>query len=295
MTVPFHAAAMVDWSAAAVPRTGPDSVWIAVARVGGAGLERLDNPPVRAGALELVEDLARAEAAAGRRLLVGFDFPFGYPAGATRAMTGAADWRALWALLAERIEDGRDNANNRFAVAETLNRRAWDGRGPFWGRPPRPDRPALPTRKPAGYGARYPAERRAVERRVPRAQPVWKLYTTGSVGGQALVGLAALERLRRALGPLVEIWPFETGWGVGRAPIVIAEIYPSLTPPDPREPVKDAGQVRAVAERLAALIAAGAAETLFGPPSDLGAEASAAALAEEAWILGVGAEALWRP
>lgn len=284
----FDAALMVDWSAAAVPRLGADSIWLALHRASAADPERLENVATRDAAIALTEQIARAEASAGRRLLIGFDFPFGYAEGAAAAMTGAGDWRAVWRLLAERIVDGPKNANNRFEVAEALNRDVWDGAGPFWGRPPKPVRAALPTTKPSGYGARYPAERRAVERRVRRAQPAWKLFTTGSVGGQVLVGLAALERLRRALGDLAEIWPFETGWSGGSARVVIAEIYPSLLAPDPRETVKDAGQVRAVAAALAARFSAGRGAALFQPPADLCAAEAAAALREEAWILGVG-------
>ncbi|MEO1330020.1 MAG: cobalamin biosynthesis protein CbiG [Pseudomonadota bacterium] len=292
--VGFDAVVMVDWSSAAVPRLGADSIWLALARVGAGSLDRLENIPTRAAAIDAVEGIARAEAAAGRRVLIGFDFPFGYSAGTAAALTGHADWRAVWALLHERIEDGPDNANNRFEVAAALNRTVWDGEGPFWGRPPRPDRRGLPTRKPAGYGERYPPERRAVERRVPKAQPGWKLFTTGSVGGQVLVGLAALERLRRRLGDLAAVWPFETGWECGVRPATLAEIYPSLLAPDPREAVKDAGQVRAVAETLARLAARGRLAPLFGRPEALTEAEERAALAEEAWILGVGWETALR-
>lgn len=283
---------MVDWSAAAVPRTGADSIWWALHRVGAPSPERLENPATREAAMAALAELFAAEAAAGRRVLAGFDFPFGYPQGAAAAMAGAPSWAALWAAWADGLSDAADNANDRFAFAEALNARVWDGAGPFWGRPPKPDRPALPARKPSGYGARYPAERRAVEARVPRAQPCWKLFTTGSVGGQALLGIARLERLRRLLGPRAQVWPFETGWSAGAAPILLAEIYPSLLPPDPREPVKDAGQVRAVAARLAALGAAGRLDPLFARPPDL--DDDRAALREEAWILGVGREPLLR-
>ena len=39
----FDAFVMVDWSAATVPRTGRDSIWICWSNKGG---ERLENPPV---------------------------------------------------------------------------------------------------------------------------------------------------------------------------------------------------------------------------------------------------------
>ena len=39
--------------------------------------------------------------AENKRVFAGFDFPFGYPAGATEAIAGSADWRALWSYFAE--------------------------------------------------------------------------------------------------------------------------------------------------------------------------------------------------
>lgn len=306
---PFDTVIMVDWSAAATPKSGVDSVWWALHRRGAAAPERLENPKTRAEAVDALEAALVAELGAGRRSLVGFDFPFGYPQGsaeaflrgegATAASRTAPAWAALWRLIAGRIHDGPQNANNRFEVAAWLNRTAFDGRGPFWGRPPRQEWDGLPQKKPDGYGARYPAERRAVERLVRSTQPVWKLFTTGSVGGQTLMGLAALERLRHraALAGQVAVWPFETGWRSGRAPIVFAEIYPSLLPPDPREAIKDAGQVRAVAARLAERARENALTPLFeGPNAGEGAVAGeealdpcvcAVAATEEAWILGV--------
>ena len=71
-------------------------------------------------------------------------------------------------------------------------------------------------------------------------QEVWKLSGVGSVGGQALLGIAALEGLRcRAVA---EVWPFQT-LDEGRAH-VLAEMYPSLIEPEPGSEVKDARQVR---------------------------------------------------
>ena len=38
-------------------------------------------------------------------MLIGFDFPFGYPRGFARALTGRADPFAVWTYLAGQIED----------------------------------------------------------------------------------------------------------------------------------------------------------------------------------------------
>ena len=77
---------------------------------------------------------------------------------------------------------------------------------------------------------------------------MWKIFYPGSVGGQALTGIAALEGLRHRNDVDVQIWPFEM-LGEGGSH-VLAEIYPSLIEPCPGEEVLDARQVKAVAVAL---------------------------------------------
>ncbi len=233
----------VDWSASNVPKQGADSIWIACSGWGGAPV--LENPATRAEAAARISALLQQASAAGRRLLCGFDFPFGYPAGTASALTGQDDWQPLWARIAAVIDEGARNANNRYEAAAVLNR-AFAGDGPFWGNGLKRDIPGLPRRKPAGWDDALPPNARHAETVVPRAQEVWKLNGIGSVGGQALTGIAMLEHLRHALG--AEIWPFQT-LGPGTTH-VLAEIYPSLLDADPSETVLDAGQVRAVVRAL---------------------------------------------
>jgi molybdopterin molybdotransferase len=127
----------------------------------------------------------------------------------------------------------------------------------------------------------------------------WQLAYAGSVGSQALTGIAALERLRRhpALEGGVAVWPFEAAFRVPDAPVVLAEIYPSLLAEAVAaapEAVKDAAQVRVVAEAYARLDAEGALAALFAGPADLESTELEVAAREEAWILGVGHEAALR-
>ena len=246
----FDGYAAVDWSANGRPKRGSDSIWLAVRGWGGFG--EPENPATRAAAVLRIEGLLQRATDAGRRLLLGFDFPFGYPAGTARMLTGRDGWEAVWARIAELVEEGPDNANNRFDAAAALNA-AFPGEGPFWGNGLKRDIAGLPRRKPAGWGEKLPPNRRHAESMVRRAQEVWKLVGAGSVGGQALTGIAALEGLRRRTGAAV--WPFET-LGEGRAH-VLAEIYPSLIEPAPGSEVKDARQVRAVAGALQRLDEAG--------------------------------------
>lgn len=290
----FDAYIMVDWSAAAVPRSGADSIWYAEYRREGRGLVRraLANPRTRgAASAELAERLARL-AKDGRRVLVGFDFPLGYPSGAARALgLDGAPWAGTWRMLADRIEDAETNANNRFELAASLNRRLSGADFPFWGRPARRSLPGLSPRRPRAHRPDEPAERRLCERRVPRAQPVWKLAYAGSVGSQALTGIPRVWEIRhdQRIADVARIWPFETGLGHDpQARIALAEVYPSLFAADRIDGLpRDAGQVTATARALAALDSHGRLAKLFAGDPALTAAERRAVEAEEAWILGV--------
>jgi hypothetical protein len=283
MTTRFDAYLVVDWSAAAVPRQGRDSIWFALVR--GRRVVATGNPATRAQAETALALLLAAERRAGRRVLVGFDFPFGYVEGFA-ARLGHHDWRGVWGEIASLLEDRADNANNRFAVGAALNARVSGRPFPFWGCPSGRQCATLAMTRPP-----YPdgdlAERRFIERRVSGPQPIWKLAGIGSVGGQALTGIPVVARLRERF-PDSRIWPFETGLGAdaGAAPLVFAEVYPSLVRPEPVEP-KDKGQVRALARHFAALDAAGALGPLFAGDPALSPEERRAVEREEAWILGV--------
>jgi len=131
----FDTVVVVDWSAASTlaPVTpAPNAIWIGVTRDGEPA------EPVycrgRAEAESAVSDLFRAEAADGRRVLAGFDFPFAYPAGFSRKVAGTDDPLRMWSWLGARVKDNARNANNRFDVAEKINRQ-FRAPGPFWGRP----------------------------------------------------------------------------------------------------------------------------------------------------------------
>jgi molybdopterin molybdotransferase len=273
----FDTFVVVDWSARATPSPkaeSRDSIWIGVAR-GEAVVCTYHR--TRADAVRALEALFATELAAGRRVLAGFDFPFGYPKGFARAVTGRDDPLALWQALAARIEDAPDNANNRFAVATDLND-LFPGIGPFWGCPNHVASDRLPARGSlrAGHGM---SERREVERRLARAQPCWKLFTTGSVGSQALLGLPRLQGLRERFGSDLSVRPFQQA----DTPIVLVEMFPSLiadTVRDLAEPdeIPDRAQVRVLAGALARLA------------PDLLDRMTREGDTEEGWILGLGHE-----
>ncbi|TDL88073.1 molybdopterin-binding protein [Meridianimarinicoccus aquatilis] len=283
----FDRVFVVDWSARSAPspaHPAADAIWIAEAATDGSCASTYHR--TRSAAIAALTERLDACLAAKERALVGFDFPFGYPQGFAATVAGRPSALALWDTLAGLISDGPDNANNRFEVASDLNA-LFPGVGPFWGRPATLDLPGVPERGTSRTFDGLP-ERRGVEMQVRRAQPCWKLFTTGSVGSQALVGLPYLAKLRHHFGNTLSAWPFEHT----RAPIVLAEIYPSLldhavelAAQADRDAIKDDLQVRVLASALMAAQQAGTLQGMFD------AVPEGAAQSEEGWILGVGAEA----
>lgn len=279
MTGAFDTVVVVDWSASATPspaRPSANAIWIGIARPTG---ETTCYLRTRAAAAAWLGALLDSETTAGRRVLCGFDFPFGYPDGLARRVTGMAGAPAIWSWLAQNISDGSDNRNNRFQLAARVNA-MFGGRGPFWGRPRSLVLPDLPETKAVDYAVLGLSERRRVETAVPRAQPVWKLYTTGSVGGQALTGLPLVAALVRRPG--ITVWPFEPP----RGRIVLAEVYPSLINPAVARAgagIKDEHQVRLLARALLRLSQSGRLGGIFDSAPDWPGRN------DEGWILGAGA------
>jgi precorrin-8X/cobalt-precorrin-8 methylmutase len=286
----------VDWSAANSPVTGKDSVWIgeAVHTVSGIELRPSRNPRTRSAAMAEIEDILGDALSRRERVMLGFDFVFGYPAGAAKALTGERGWRALWWQLAGLVEDGDDNRSNRFEVAAHLNLQLADAGHHYWGHPPGREYVGLaPTRPVASYAEI--AERRIAEDWSKGPQPVWKLTGAGSVGSQSMLGIARLERLRRdpRFAEHIAIWPFETGFEVdlSRA-IIVVEIYPSLIDPRPDVTPRDRAQVEGCVVRFAELDAAGMLVDILASPPGLSDRDREDILAEEGWIAGVGREGI---
>lgn len=296
----FSAYVIVDWSAAAKPTTGADSVWIGVLKRDIRFRMAFEsfNPATRAEAETrlnaILDDLKKR----GERALIGVDFPLGFPRGlaAGLKLPGEAPWRATWDQLAKMVKDKADNNNNRFGVGSEINRRLTGGPFPFWGCPPKDTLTTLQPKRSREHGPDDLPEFRHADLAAKGAASIWKLYYNGSVGGQAILGIPFVRRLKLARGEAVRVWPFETGFkalteadleGVGA---VVAEVYPSLLKVAPAAgEVKDLAQVRAMAEHFARLDEANKLGVLFGPPKGTPADAVLDAEREEGWILGAGA------
>ena len=274
----FDTIVVVDWSAAddRGPRPKPDAIWAAIRR--GAEAEAPRYLRSRAVAEAWLAELFATEIAAGRRVLAGFDFPFGYPAGFAARVTGAADPLALWDWFAGALPQG-SAAAERFHLAGRVNA-LFPGTGPFWFNGLAQDIPGLPRKGRArkGHGM---AERRLCELRAKGAFALWQMGGAGAVGGQAMTGMAALARLRALFGARIAVWPFQPL----DAPIALVEVWPSLLADEiararlPDE-IKDAAQVRLLADRIAEAQAAGRLAAMLDAVPE-------AARAEEGWVLGL--------
>lgn len=281
----------VDWSGANVPRRGKDSIWIGEYHRHGSDVRPLEsrNPTTRAAAMVDVNASIVAARAVGERVLIGFDFVFGYPRGAARAIAGEPGWKALWSHFAEGIADGEDNRSNRFEVAAGINRRLG---AHFWGHPNGHAYEGLAPTRPLEAYAEIP-ERRLAEARQKSAQPVWKLTGAGSVGSQSLLGIARLAQLKTRF-PEAAVWPFETGFADDlSAPILLVEIYPSLFPLTGKILPRDREQVEVSARLFAELDAADQLRQFLSTPADLSPTDRETVLCEEGWIAGIGQGALW--
>jgi precorrin-8X/cobalt-precorrin-8 methylmutase len=297
MTAIFDTHVIVDWSARSKPspkRPSKDAIWFAVVRHG------TPSEPIycrtRDEALTMLADFLAEEVVQNRRVLIGFDFPFGYPAGVARRICGSDCALDLWAWFADMVMDGPDNQSNRFDVAGQINR-LYDGIGPFWGRPETWDIPDVPPRASTRCGADHPPEHRLADARAKRAKTVWQLAYAGSVGSQVILGLPALQRLRcdLRLAGRIAVWPFQTGLKCPDAQVVMAEIYPSLLQAQAHaarreSEVLDSAQVRVNAKAFSRLDRSGGLASLFAATDGLTAVERRTVEREEAWILGLGHE-----
>jgi hypothetical protein len=205
---------MVDWSGGARRRGNrSDTIWIAHGRT-SADHSATTSPFSRGEAIELVGALLEEEIANGSRVLVCFDFAYGYPRDFPASLltaTGKGDadlpWLQVWRYLSEAIRDdegttpGRrpTNRSNRFEVANQINSLlsiSSEAAGPFWcggseaHRYIPPKRPPQPFQTAQGYTVK---PLRLTDERARSGTP-FRLFGTASVGSQSLTGIAHLHK-----------------------------------------------------------------------------------------------------
>lgn len=274
----FDTVVVVDWSGGndRGPHPKKDAIWAAVVR--GDRAEAPHYLRNRAAADDWLCNLFTHELAAGRRVLAGFDFPFGYPDGFAARVVGSPDPLALWNWYRDNLDDW-PRGNNRFALAARLNAR-FPGIGPFWFNALAKDIPGLPRKGRARHGHGM-CERRLCERHAGGAFSCWQLGGAGAVGSQAITGMAALARLRARFGGAIAVWPFQPL----AAPIALVEVWPSLYAEAVRAAsapgtIRDAVQVCVLARHIAALGASGRLGATLAAVPDV-------ARHEEGWIFGL--------
>lgn len=260
---------MVDWSGGNDRGAKPtsDAIWVGVSR------GETSEDPLYFRNRQVFEDWARnfidAELTAGRRSMIGFDFPFGYPTGFGRHLTGSDDPLAIWQWFADRVVDA-PKSNNRFDLAGEINA-SLPGVGPFWANGLKRDIEHLPRKGLARTQNPFP-ERRRVETLAKGAFTCWQLAGSGAVGSQIIMGLPVLHRLMQAFTGTIAAWPFQDL----AAPVSFVEIWPTLyAGAAPAHIIKDAHQVQATAKHLAR-------KTVTELHADLHVKAPI-----EGWILGV--------
>ncbi len=297
----FDSYVVAAWSAASKPATGADSIWIG-ALTPDARLKlsfKASNPPTRAKAVAELEELLARCLKRGDRVLVGFDFPLGFPAGTSAALKlPGAPWKGMRDFLAKEMKDKPDNSNNRFALAARMNRLISNGPFPFWGCSKKDELTTLSVKKVREHGPGDITEYRVVEdvalkAKKGRPQPVWKIAYAGAVGGQTLTGIPALAKLQEKF-PAMKVWPFELPLAkleegsLEDTRVVAAEISPAILSARPEgSEIRDEAQVRVIAEWLAERDASGKLGGLFAPEQKLSDAQKAKAESEEGWILGI--------
>jgi hypothetical protein len=298
----FDAYIIVDWSAAAKPATGANSIWVGIlARDARLKFQFTSvNPKTRLEARQFIADMAKKLTARGDRVLIGVDFSLGYPAGTADAIgltkDGKTPWRAMHDHLSSKVKEKPDNSNARFAIAAGMNYAMTKGPHPFWGTTKRDAVSTLATKKGDFSAADSLAEHRIAEAWVKanfKANPksVWQLLGAGAVGSQALLGIPTVSFLREAIDAS-QIWPFETSFkaltedDLNGVKCVIAEVYPSTI--DLQQKVGetlDEAQVRSLSIHLQKLDDAGKLAAAFGPPESLNEADISQIETEEGWIL----------
>ena len=183
----------VDWSGAlaGVARK------LCLAEARGGRLVRVELGRSREELVEHLIDCARRDP----RLIVGFDFSFGFPAWFSRAF-GAADAGAVWELAAREGE--------RWLV---------DCPDPFWGRPGRPRPPSDAERTPF---RRTEGETPPIGGIHPKS--TFQVGGAGSVGTGSIRGMPFLTRLR-AEG--FRVLPLDDPPEQGPSPVAF-ELWPRL-------------------------------------------------------------------
>jgi hypothetical protein len=205
--VEFDSFIAIDWSGAVRAYKG---IAVAVCRRGRSA-PSLVAPRGAYWTREEIAEWLKERLTAKQRLLIGFDFAFGFPYEDTGYLGGRAqgvdDIFALWELIEARSAGDSDFGCNRFVDDPQFAHLFWKA-GP----------------KPSGWIERKRrAEHACATATKTRPDTLYKLLHSKQVGKASITGMRVLNHLRTARGKSVAIWPFETP-----KTSAIVEIYPTM-------------------------------------------------------------------
>ncbi len=194
----------IDWSGA---KAGTYR-GIAIARaLAGRRAPRIVSPGLGAAWWTRAAALGhlRQQLAGRRRILVGFDFPFGLPA---PFPLGAAPFDATWRSVERECKGDRDFYAGSFAV-----------RRPAAFLQPRAER------SPAWFPWIRDTDRACARALHVTPETPFKLIGPKQAGMAGLAGMRVLLALKHFLGDALAVWPFEP---VADRRVVVVEIFPTV-------------------------------------------------------------------
>jgi hypothetical protein len=203
----FDAFIAVDWSGA---RGKYNGIAVAICRPGRAAPELVKSQQKHWSRQEIAEWVA-GQLDRGLRLLIGFDFAFGFPFEDCGYLGGQArridDIFALWALI-----ESRSTGEIDFGCRTFVNNP--DFAHLFWKRGPQPK---------TWVERKRLAEHACAEKTKTRPDTLYKLLHSKQVGKASITGMRVLNYLRAGKSKSVAIWPFENP-----KTSAIVEIYPTM-------------------------------------------------------------------
>ena len=203
----FDAFIAIDWSGAAA--RGYKGIAVASCPQGSQE-PHMEKPGGKYWTRQEIAEWLSETLGKGQRLLIGFDFGFGFPFEDCGYLGGQApeinDIFALWDLIEARTGE------SDFGCQGFVDNR--DFAHLFWKKGPRPET--------------WVDRKRLTEHECGKSTGTWpnslyKLVHSKQVGKASITGMRALRYLRRCRGEYAAIWPFETPKSSA-----IVEIFPTV-------------------------------------------------------------------
>jgi len=203
----FDAFIAIDWSGAA---RAYDGIAVAMCRA-GRGAPKLVAPRATRWTRQGTAGWLKRILGSGQRLLIGFDFAFGFPfeehgyfGGHT---PGIDDIFSLWDFIDSKSADDDDFGCTTFISDSTLQHL-------FWKSGPKP---------PQWVERKRIAEHACAQATKTRPDTLYKLLHSKQVGKASITGMRVLNHLRSSKAARLSVWPFQPPTGS-----VIVEIYPTM-------------------------------------------------------------------